>query len=57
MIITRLNMLRIADEETMKIYKFYVQVEFPLQLTTSIIKKLLFDLEKKEPEPWRAMFN
>ena len=57
MIITRLNLLRIADEETMKIYKFYVQVEFPLQLTTSIIKKLLFDLEKKEPEPWRAMFN
>jgi ATP-dependent Lon protease len=56
MIITRLNMLRIADEETMKDYKFYLKVEFPLQLTIPIIKKLLYDTERKE-EPWRAMFN
>jgi ATP-dependent Lon protease len=56
MIITRLNMLRIADEETMKDYKFYLKVDFPLQLSISIIKKLLYDTERKE-EPWRAMFN
>ena len=36
-IITRLNMLRIADEETMKDYSFYVQVNFPLNLTETLI--------------------
>jgi ATP-dependent Lon protease len=56
MLVTRLNMLRIADEETMKDYKFYLHVEFPLQLNISIIKKLLFDYQK-EYEPWRTMYN
>ena len=56
MIITRLNMLRIADEQTMKDYKFYLNVEFPLELNISIIKKLLFDYQK-EYEPWRTMYN
>jgi ATP-dependent Lon protease len=56
MIITRLNMLRIADEKTMKDYKFYLNVDFPLELNISIIKKLLFDYQK-EYEPWRTMYN
>jgi len=56
-IITRLNMLRIANEETMKEYKFFINVEFPLQLNPQIIKKLLFDIETKPYEPWRTMFN
>lgn len=57
MLITRLNMLRIADEETMKVYDFYISVEFPLQLNVQYIKKLLFDTDKKEYEPWRTMYN
>ena len=44
-IITRLNMLRIANDDVMKEYKFYIKVEFPLVLTESIIKKILFDNE------------
>ncbi|NDB85165.1 MAG: hypothetical protein EB127_21060, partial [Alphaproteobacteria bacterium] len=56
-IITRLNMLRIADEETMKIYKFYIKVDFPLQLNEAIIKTLLTEMESKEPEPWRSMYT
>jgi len=55
-IITRLNMLRIADEETMKDYKFYIKVNFPLQLNEPIIKKLLTETVK-EPEPWRTMYT
>ena len=44
-IITRLNMLRIANDDVMKEYKFYIKLEFPLVLTEAIIKKLLFDNE------------
>lgn len=55
-IITRLNMLRIADEETMKDYKFYIKVDFPLQLNEPIIKKLLAETSK-EPEVWRTMYT
>uniref|UniRef100_A0A6C0CTF7 AAA+ ATPase domain-containing protein n=1 Tax=viral metagenome TaxID=1070528 RepID=A0A6C0CTF7_9ZZZZ len=56
-IITRLNMLRIADEETMKDYKFYTKVEFPLCLKEPIIKTLLTDTNTKEPETWRSMYT
>jgi ATP-dependent Lon protease len=56
-ILTRLNMLRIADEDTMKDYKFYTKVEFPMKLTEPIIKTLLCDLETKELESWRSMYN
>jgi ATP-dependent Lon protease len=57
MLITRINMLRIADEETMKVYDFYISIDFPLQLNVQHIKKLLFDTDKKEYEPWRTMYN
>jgi ATP-dependent Lon protease len=56
-IITRLNMLRIADEETMKDYKFYIKVEFPLKLNETIIKILLAESQAKESESWRSMYN
>jgi len=57
MLVTRLNMLRIANEETMKDYKFYLKVDFPLELNITKIRKLLFDQGQKEPELWRAMYN
>jgi ATP-dependent Lon protease len=56
-IVTRLNMLRIADEETMKDYKFYMKVDFPLKLNETIIKTLLADTQAKELESWRFMYN
>jgi ATP-dependent Lon protease len=56
-IITRLNMLRIADEETMKDYKFYIKVDFPLKLNETIIKTLLAETQAKESESWRSMYN
>jgi len=56
-IITRLNMLRIADEETMKDYKFYIKVDFPLRLNEEIIKTLLAETKIKENETWRTMYS
>jgi len=47
-IITRLNMIRIADEDVMQEYKFYIKLEFPLVLTESIIRKLLCDYETEK---------
>lgn len=54
---TRLNMLRVADSETMKDYSFYMDVEFPLQITEGVIKTLLGELTKKELETWRSMYT
>jgi ATP-dependent Lon protease len=56
-LMTRLNMLRIADEDTMKEYKFYVKIEFPFMLNETSLKILLDEYEKKEPEPWRSMYT
>ncbi len=54
---TRLNMLRIANDDTMREYKFYMDVEFPLRITEPIIQTLLGDLNKKEVETWRNMYS
>jgi ATP-dependent Lon protease len=56
-ILTRLNILRIADEETTSEYKFYIPVQFPLTLTDSIIKKLMTGIEYREPELWKTMYT
>lgn len=54
---TRLNMLRVAKHESMKDYKFYMDVVFPMTITQDVVKKLLNDHEKKEPEVWRNLYN
>lgn len=53
---TRLNMLRVADSETMKSYNFYMDIEFPIKITESVINTLLCDFNKKELESWRSMY-
>jgi ATP-dependent Lon protease len=54
---TRLNMLRVAKHESMKDYKFYMDVVFPITVTEEVVKKLLSDHEKKEPETWRSLYS
>ena len=54
---TRLNMLRVAKHESMKDYKFYMDVVFPITVTEDVVKKLLSDHEKKEPETWRSLYS
>lgn len=54
---TRLNMLRVAKHESMKEYKFFMDVIFPLDITEAVVKKLLCDTDPKEPETWQSMYN
>jgi ATP-dependent Lon protease len=56
-IITRLNILKIADEETTKDYKFFIKIDYPLQLNEIIIKKLMTGIEYREHEPWKSMYT
>jgi ATP-dependent Lon protease len=54
---TRLNMLRVMDTESVKEYAFYVEYTSPFTLTESVARKLLTDMSKKDPENWRSMYN
>jgi len=54
---TRINILRITKHESMKEYKFYMDINFPLTITEDLVKTILIDFEKKEPETWRSLYN
>jgi ATP-dependent Lon protease len=56
-LITRLNMLRVSSDESMKEYPFYMDVTFPLTIDETIVKTLLCDLNIKEPESWVNMYT
>ncbi len=56
-LMTRLNMLRVADRETMKDYDFFVDITFPLKIDEKVVKTLVGDLNPKEPETWRYMYS
>lgn len=56
-LITRLNMLRVSYDESMKAYPFYMDVQFPLVIDEKVIKILLDDLNPKEPETWVHMYS
>jgi len=53
---TRLNMLRVADDESMKEYCFYMKVAFPLKIDKTVAQVLLTDIDKKEKEIWRTLY-
>lgn len=54
---TRLNMLRVASSDTMKDYGFFMEVSNPCVIDESVVKKLLFDYNKKESEGWKSMYT
>lgn len=54
---TRLNMLRVASDETMKEYSFYMEVNCPLAIDEKVIQTLIGDITKKEIEAWRTMYT
>jgi len=54
---TRINMLRVTRHESMKAYKFYMDIQFPLVITETIVQKMLEDINKKEVESWKSMYN
>jgi ATP-dependent Lon protease len=53
---TRINMLRVAKHDSMKDYKFYMDIDLPLTITETVVKHVLVDLVKKDAETWRTMY-
>ena len=56
-VVSRINLLRISDEETAKSYKFYTKITFPAKLTKETVKTILTDFSAEAPETWRSMYN
>jgi ATP-dependent Lon protease len=55
-LVTRINLLRIADEETAKSYKFYTKITLPLSITSELAKHILEDLNTSPNESWRHLY-
>ena len=55
-LVTRINLLRIADEETAKSYKFYTKITLPLAITSDLAKHILQDLSTTPNESWRHLY-
>jgi len=55
-LVTRINLLRIADEETAKSYKFYRKIELPCAINVDIVKHILEDLTPQQNESWRHIY-
>lgn len=56
-LVTRINLLRIADEETGKSYKFYTKITLPLTIDTAIAKHILEDIGTQPNESWRHLYS
>ena len=55
-LVTRINLLRIADEKTAKSYPFYKAVKLPMSITPEDIKALLIE-SKVVNESWRHLYT
>ena len=56
-LLTRINLLRIADEETAKSYRFYTPVTLPLTITTDLARHILQDMTTQPNESWRHLYT
>jgi ATP-dependent Lon protease len=56
-LVTRINLLRIADEETAKSYKFYTKITLPLTINTELAKLILEDMATHPNESWRHLYT
>jgi ATP-dependent Lon protease len=55
-LVTRINLLRIADEETAKSYKFYTKIKLPLSIDVETAKHILQDTTPQVNESWRHLY-
>jgi ATP-dependent Lon protease len=55
-LVTRINLLRIADEETAKSYKFYTKVKLPLSIDVELAKHILQDVTPQTNESWKHLY-
>ena len=56
-LMTRINLLRIADEETAKSYKFYMPIALPLKVDTELARHILQDMNCQPNESWRHLYT
>ena len=57
-LMTRINLLRIADEETAKSYSFYTKIKLPLNIDTTLAKHILGDMnDHPVNESWRQLYT
>lgn len=56
-LVTRINLLRIADEETAKSYPFYRKIELPCAIDITMAKHILQDINTTDKnESWRHIY-
>jgi ATP-dependent Lon protease len=55
-LVTRINLLRIADEETAKSYPFYMKVQLPMEIRPDDVKHILNDMTRTVNESWRHLY-
>jgi ATP-dependent Lon protease len=57
MLVTRINLLRIADENTSKSYPFHMTIKLPMTISPENAKHLLTDTGKTVNESWRHLYT
>jgi ATP-dependent Lon protease len=55
-LVTRINLLRIADEKTAKGYPFYKDIKLPMSITSDDVKAILVET-KQVNESWRHLYT
>ena len=56
-LVTRINLLRIADENTSKAYPFHMPIKLPMSISPENAKHLLVDTGKTVNESWRHLYT
>jgi ATP-dependent Lon protease len=57
-LVTRINLLRIADEATAKSYKFYKKIELPCTIDVELARHILDDVPvSKGDDNWRHLYS
>lgn len=56
-LVMRINLLRIADEETSKSYPFNMKIQLPMNITSDNVKHILSDNVRTFNESWRHLYT
>jgi ATP-dependent Lon protease len=56
-LMTRINLLRIADEETARSYPFYMKIQMPMNVNADNVRHILTDMAKTTNESWRHLYT
>ena len=56
-VVSRVNLIRISDEESAKAFKFWIPVKFPMKLNRKMVETVLTDFSSAIPEHWRSLYT